>query len=285
MTLMYVCMYLYLCMYLFALFPHTRFRIRAHSIVRLLKNRAAKARHELPTNGIQVKCDASKQVLTFRCCRSATLLLHRSILLCNALLFEQITTIKATPELRIYDFGGGESLYATHTFFLRTRCVFVIVIDLFAPDVDDINYWLQQVSATPLPCKLIMAYTHVDQFADVVGAEHAWHLLNRLVVRRFAHRVHGHCLLSTVTRDGIEQLSEMIFECASVLASSQARLECELKFEKLLVRCFVCWLVVSQLFDAKPCELSNIHMHACIHTHSHTNIHFHRTMQNNDTFK
>lgn len=146
--------------------------------------------------------------------------------------------IKASPELRVYDFGGQAEQYATHTFFLSTRCVFVLVINLHAPDHADINYWLQQVTATAAPYKLILAFTHVDQFGDRISLEHAWLNLSRTVTRRFSHCVHGHCMLALPTRQGVAQLSEMVIACAGVLSASQRQLQCEVKLEKLLVSVF-----------------------------------------------
>jgi hypothetical protein len=147
-----------------------------------------------------------------------------------------VTTINSSPELRVYDFGGQAEQYATHTFFLSTRCVFVLVINLHAPDHADINYWLQQITATAAPYKLVIAFTHVDLFVDHVTLEQAWLSLSRTVTRRFAHCIHGHCMVSVVTRAGMQQLAEMIADCASILSASQVQLQCELKLEKLLVR-------------------------------------------------
>jgi hypothetical protein len=147
-----------------------------------------------------------------------------------------VTTIKSSPELRVYDFGGQAEQYATHTFFLSTRCVFLLVINLHAPDHADISYWLQQITATAAPYKLIIVFTHVDLFADHVMLEQAWLNLRRTVMRRLAHCIHERCMVSLLTRAGVQQLREIVFECATVLSRSQQQLQCEVKFEQMLVR-------------------------------------------------
>jgi hypothetical protein len=154
----------------------------------------------------------------------------------------QVTIIKSSPELRVYDFGGHAEQYATHTFFLSKRCVFLLVINLHAPDHADINYWLQQITATAAPYKLIIVFTHVDLFHDDGSVEQAWLNLSRTVIRRFAHCMHERCMVSTVTRAGVQRLREIIVECAVMLSRSQQQLQCELKFEQAMV--CVLWIAL-----------------------------------------
>jgi hypothetical protein len=150
-------------------------------------------------------------------------------------LHTKVTTIKSSPELRVYDFGGQAEQLAVHTFFLSTRCVFLLVINLYAPDLVNTNYSLQQLTATAAPYKLITVFTHVDKFRDDVAVEQAWTAINRAVIRRFAHCIHGRCMLSLVSREGVQQLRKMVTECASMLSATQRQLQCEVKLEKLVV--------------------------------------------------
>jgi hypothetical protein len=165
-----------------------------------------------------------------------------------------VTTIKSSPELRVYDFGGHADQYAMHTFFLSSRCVFLLVINLRAPDHPDINYCLQQLTATAAPYKLIMVFTHVDMFRDDVAVEQAWAAINRTVIRRFAHCIHGRCMLSVVSREGVHQLRKMVAECASMLSASQRRLQCELNLEKLVVCGYFCDAACERIYVCRRNE-------------------------------
>lgn len=66
------------------------------------------------------------------------------------------------------------------------------------------------MSNTSSPYKVIIAYTHVDLFASVDDAERAINALNRSTVTRFGQLIYSHCLISVVTRVGLDALYDSV---------------------------------------------------------------------------
>ena len=48
--------------------------------------------------------------------------------------------------LKCYDFGGQEVFYPTHEFFLSSRALYLVVVNLAALNVRSLSYWLNKIA-------------------------------------------------------------------------------------------------------------------------------------------
>lgn len=64
--------------------------------------------------------------------------------------------------LNIWDFGGQEVFYPTHQFFLTSRSIYLVCLNLVEPGFKRVEYWLQQVKARTIKTQVILVVTHYD---------------------------------------------------------------------------------------------------------------------------
>eukprot|EP01133_Synstelium_polycarpum_P006723 gene6723-7816_t len=75
----------------------------------------------------------------------------------------------------VWDFAGQEVYYATHTFFISSRSVFIVVFNMATFGADEasarVAYWLQCIEAWGGESQVILVGTHLDELPS--GAEAA----------------------------------------------------------------------------------------------------------------
>ena len=62
-----------------------------------------------------------------------------------------------------WDFAGQEVYYATHSFFLSQRAIYILVFNLLEPEeTNQIEYWLQSINSRTENSPIIMVGTHAE---------------------------------------------------------------------------------------------------------------------------
>lgn len=117
-------------------------------------------------------------------------------------------------EISIFDFGGQEIFYPTHTFYITDRSVYLVVFSL----VDEkshirIEYWLRLIKSTSLiPCSVILVGTHKDMCVQ----KNLKNILTGLekVYRQIYPMVKDVIAVSCKSLEGIKELKHLITEVA-----------------------------------------------------------------------
>ena len=55
------------------------------------------------------------------------------------------TTTPDAPRLNVWDFGGQEVMYETHQYFLRERCLYLVVLEARREDDQSVHYWMKTI--------------------------------------------------------------------------------------------------------------------------------------------
>jgi len=68
----------------------------------------------------------------------------------------------------VWDFGGQEEYYMTHSFFLSSRSVVVLVVNLatFRDFESDVSYWMKLVQARSPGASIVLVGSHSDECRD-----------------------------------------------------------------------------------------------------------------------
>jgi small GTP-binding protein len=119
-------------------------------------------------------------------------------------------------EFRVYDFGGQEVFYPTHTFFLSDRALYVVVFNLVdTASRNRIEYWLKIVRSTGIiPCPIVLVGTHLDD--PQCTPSHVQDMQDR--VKRFKKtftNIKDVIFVSCTSGIGIKELRQRLTELAS----------------------------------------------------------------------
>jgi serine/threonine protein kinase/GTPase SAR1 family protein len=128
----------------------------------------------------------------------------------------QPLAISKKVEFRVYDFGGQEVFYPTHTFFLSDRALYVVVFNLVDPQSRSrVEYWLKIIRTTGgvIPCPVVLVGTHLDD--PLLTPELQQDARDKC--KRFKERytnIKDICYVSCVAGDGIKELRQRLLEIA-----------------------------------------------------------------------
>jgi serine/threonine protein kinase/GTPase SAR1 family protein len=122
-------------------------------------------------------------------------------------------------QFSVYDFGGQQIFYPTHSFFLTGRSIYIICFSLAKTDVNAslarVEYWAKQVKAKAGTPRVVVVGTHLD---DKTAQKNVPLYKERLesLVRRFSFIRACH-LVSCRNGNGVPALSKELIELARSL--------------------------------------------------------------------
>lgn len=113
-------------------------------------------------------------------------------------------------KLSVYDFGGQEVFYPTHTFYMSAQSLYVVVFSLNDESSQSrVHYWLNIIkSISIIPCSVIIVGTHKNKLNES--------LFNHLKssYKNIYPNIKGFLAVCCKTQDGINELRELIGEVA-----------------------------------------------------------------------
>eukprot|EP01087_Luapelamoeba_hula_P024976 TRINITY_DN9696_c0_g1_i1.p1 TRINITY_DN9696_c0_g1~~TRINITY_DN9696_c0_g1_i1.p1 ORF type:complete len:1325 (+),score=299.28 TRINITY_DN9696_c0_g1_i1:269-4243(+) len=100
-----------------------------------------------------------------------------------------------------WDFAGQEVYYATHSFFLSDRAIYLVVFNLLLPEeTNQIEYWLQSINSRIEDAPIFMVGTHADDRRCTV--EYVTHYFNTLKEKyRNRFRILNYFAISNIEKD------------------------------------------------------------------------------------
>ena len=114
--------------------------------------------------------------------------------------------------LRLYDFGGQDVFYPTHSFFLSKRVVVLLVVDLCDMNVQNCHHWLQQLQHVGQPIRVFIVGTHADKLKDEEEATKRLNELHRTILYRFDALISDYFVVSMNSKTSVKILREAIVE-------------------------------------------------------------------------
>jgi GTPase SAR1 family protein len=121
--------------------------------------------------------------------------------------------VKKDVDLSLWDFAGQGALllllllsdlhryitieiyYATHQFFMSSRCIYVVVWNLTKdPDSSKIDFWLQSIKARAKSAHVFIVGTHLD--APKMTVEGAAYLLRKLETKYACNCHHRYFIIN-----------------------------------------------------------------------------------------
>ena len=130
---------------------------------------------------------------------------------------KQVVTFSA------WDFAGQEIYYTTHSFFLSSKAIYLLLWDLrYSDETSRVEFWLNSVTSRSNGAPVILCGTHLDHFDN--NLDRVKEILTKVSEKfsRFQNIV-GITAVSTVTSENINSLVELLtkttLDCLDRLAT------------------------------------------------------------------
>jgi len=118
----------------------------------------------------------------------------------------------AVLQFSCWDFAGQEVYYATHSFFLSDRAIYLVVLKLGDYQTKILDYWLHSVEAHAGDSPILIVGTHADEVSPAKAAETGTEILERYY-KRFPS-ICGFLGMSSFDGSGVTELTEQIIKVA-----------------------------------------------------------------------
>ena len=114
-----------------------------------------------------------------------------------------------------WDFAGQEIYYSTHSFFISSRAIYVVVFDLrYGEDQSKVDFWLNSVASRARKAPVLLVGTHLDEFeGNLPAVERILTQLDQKYSARFPN-ITGITAVGCPTFAGVDPLCDMIVQAA-----------------------------------------------------------------------
>ncbi|MCV6639487.1 COR domain-containing protein [Candidatus Albibeggiatoa sp. nov. NOAA] len=107
---------------------------------------------------------------------------------------------KETVQLHLWDFGGQETMHATHQFFLSKRSLYILVLD--GRKEEKHEYWLKQIESFGKNSPVLVVLNKIDENPDFE--------VNQPFLRKKYKNIYGFYRISCKDKIGINEFQQAI---------------------------------------------------------------------------